>query len=385
MRSLNIKYIPELDQLRGLAALLVLYFHAVAGYFMGLKENTPPIIHNPLELIVVNGFTGVALFFVISGFLFTWGALQHDGFDWKNFFINRVLRIYPLYLLILIVAFSLVRGSFSLDQVIFYAFGLGNMQKNLGDFDIVLWTISVEFQFYALFPFLILLLKHKGIRFIWGIIAALTLLRAIIWFDHAGLHDPTYWTLLGRLDQFLIGMTVAWLAHRQGWLQGDFIQKVHPAKLVAGLAVASGFMMAVFWYYTRIGWRFNEAAFSIVWPTVEALLWAFLGIFYVALARRLRWKVLLAIQFAGMISYSLYLLHMPIIKALHTSNLVFSLPGDSFISGLVSTTVLVLPIGILASLLTYYFIEKPPLDMRKQYATFKRNHEQPPTATGSDA
>lgn len=385
MRSLNIKYIPELDQLRGIAALLVVYFHAVAGYYMGLKDNTPPTIHNPFELIIVNGFTGVGLFFVISGFLFTWGALQNDHFDWKKFFINRALRIYPLYLLILIVAFSLVRGSFTLDQVIFYAVGLGNMQKALGDFDVVLWTISVELQFYVLFPFLFMVLKNKGVRYLLGIIAVMILLRGIVFVDRVGLHDPVYWTMLGRLDQFLVGMALAWLVHRRGWLQADRLKQFSWPKLAAGLVAAIGFMTLVFWYYTRVGWRFNETYLNIIWPTVEGVAWAALGTFYVALAMRRRFKALLAIQFVGMISYSLYMLHFPIVKALHASHLIFELPGYPFISGLVSTTVIILPISILASLLTYYFIEKPPLDMRKQYTTFRRNQEQPPTATGSDA
>jgi peptidoglycan/LPS O-acetylase OafA/YrhL len=93
----------------------------------------------------------------------------------------------------------------------------------------------------------------------------------------------------------------------------------------------------------------------------------------------------------GMISYSFYLLHYPILRALHHHpDLLIRWPGHDLASGILTATVIVLPLSIAAAMLVYFVIERPPLAMRRQYATFKpvrsepADH-QPPVAAGSDA
>jgi peptidoglycan/LPS O-acetylase OafA/YrhL len=404
MRSLNIKYIPELDQLRGLAALLVLYFHtiagsAVAGHYLGVTGSTSiPVVDNVVELVIANGFTGVALFFVISGFLFTWGALQTSHFDWKKFYTNRFLRIYPLYTLMLLAVFSLGRRELPFGQLLQSLAGFGNLIPGHGYFDIVLWTISVELQFYMLFPFLISLLKRKGVLFIWGLIAVMIMFRLVARMDNLPINDAVYWTLFGRIDQVLIGMALAWYVHHRGWLRADGMVKVGAhklmasAKLAAGLVGVSVIMLGLLWLYTKVGWKYGESYLQVVWPTLEALVWAAFGIFYVGLAMLHRSWFFKPIQFIGMISFSLYLLHYPIVKAFEQNpKLLIDIPGHLVTSGVLSATLEILPVSIMASLLTYYVIERPPLDLRKQYTTFAlparfgKDKKPAPTASGSDS
>ncbi len=380
MRSLNIRYIPELDQLRGVAALLVLYFHAlaansVAPLYMGLTPAGIPLTDNILKLVITNGFTGVALFFVLSGFLFTWGGLQSDHFDWRKFFINRILRIFPLYLLLIIVAFSLNRGGFSFIHFIQYVTGFGNMSPPAGDFDVVLWTISVELQFYMLFPFLLMLIKRKGVQYLLGLIALLISLRFFVRLDFISLADPVYWTMFGRLDQFLIGMIAAWYVHHKGWLGADVAARsmrqtvVSYLERASGLIVSLALLVGLLWLYTQFGSKWGGSYFHAVWPALEAVAWALVGLFYVGLVRLHRPKFMLVLQFVGMISYSLYMLHYPIIKALHKhAEWLPNIPDHRLLSGLLVVTVIVVPITLVISVLSYYVIEKPPLDLRQQYA-----------------
>jgi peptidoglycan/LPS O-acetylase OafA/YrhL len=294
MRSLNIKYIPELDQLRAIAALLVIFYHAIAGRavverYMGINEQAVPLSNSVIELVIVNGFTGVSLFFVISGFLFTWGALQVSRIEWRSFYTNRVLRIYPLFVLLNLAAFSLAWGDISFGQLVQSLLGFGNLYPAIGDFDRVLWTIAVELQFYMLFPFLIALLKRQGVAYMWGLVAVMILLRLIARAAGMSLHDPIYWTLFGRLDQFLIGIIVAWYAHGQNWLgkgslaQSGRLRTLMAVKLGLGLGASILIMISLFWLYTKLGWKYGESYLQVIWPSLEGLAWALLGGFYIGL------------------------------------------------------------------------------------------------------
>lgn len=157
-------YIPEIDGLRGLAVLLVLFFHLLPSSLPG-------------------GFIGVDIFFVISGFVITKKILRDietDKFSIVNFYINRVHRLFPALLLVLFVSLFFAFHIFSLDE--FRRFGasflsatisLSNFKfwRESGYFDVGAdqkpllhtWSLSVEEQLYILWPILILV-AYKYLR-----------------------------------------------------------------------------------------------------------------------------------------------------------------------------------------------------------------------------
>lgn len=170
------KFIPELDGLRGIAILLVLvshfgYFHPVGG----------------LETVVLDithaGWTGVDLFFALSGFLIT--GILLDSKDerryFRNFYIRRTLRIFPLYFTYLLVFFHVlvpvahhfkVWGNVVPKGEIWYwlyctnflyVFDLGTQM--LGPF----WSLAVEEQFYLVWPLLVYFMPR---RWMWRACAA---------------------------------------------------------------------------------------------------------------------------------------------------------------------------------------------------------------------
>src|SRR5690349_9296984 len=110
--SLNIPYLAPIDHLRALAALLVVAYHATH-----LVQTVPSLpfgitawqqFNNPLMLLIYEGYSGVSLFFVISGFLFTYAAQGRVEFRKGDFWWNRFVRIYPMFFFMVFMAVASV-------------------------------------------------------------------------------------------------------------------------------------------------------------------------------------------------------------------------------------------------------------------------------------
>src|SRR3954453_6503832 len=118
MKSSNIRYLPQVDHLRGIAALWVLFYHgehlfrAALGKGELFAQGSWTISPNPFWALIYEGHTGVSLFMVLSGFIFAYGALGHR-IHYGRFMGNRFLRIYPLYLTIIVVSLALEPSRYS--------------------------------------------------------------------------------------------------------------------------------------------------------------------------------------------------------------------------------------------------------------------------------
>jgi peptidoglycan/LPS O-acetylase OafA/YrhL len=147
-------HMPQLDGLRAIAALLVVYAHWLPLHF---RAGLPV------------GGMGVLLFFVISGFLITGillrcRSLAPPGFSLRAFYARRALRIFPLYYLVLAVTFALnVEGV--REMFVWHASYLSNFYFFLRDdwngYTSHFWTLAVEEQFYLCWPLLMLLLPEN--------------------------------------------------------------------------------------------------------------------------------------------------------------------------------------------------------------------------------
>ncbi len=204
MRSANIDYLPRLDHLRLLAAALVFVFHVYHVLYGHWQPNTDSGIFG----WVIEGHTGVSLFFVLSGYLFMTIAFRHNGaINYLGFIKNRFLRIFPLFLFVFFVAISLSRDSFqSPDWAYAFFSNLGQAPTSNHFITGTAWTISVEFTFYLIFPFLCRFAVARGPGYLWRLMFLLVLFKLGAWFSVDRPMHLYYSTLLGRLDQFLIGM-----------------------------------------------------------------------------------------------------------------------------------------------------------------------------------
>jgi uncharacterized membrane protein len=119
MQSRNLQYLPAVDHLRALAALLLILYHgqqlitADASVRRGLPRPDWLFTANPLSALIIEGHTAVGLFMVLSGFIFTYGARGRDIAYWP-FLKNRLLRIYPLYLFLIVVEIYALPRTFTL-------------------------------------------------------------------------------------------------------------------------------------------------------------------------------------------------------------------------------------------------------------------------------
>jgi len=175
--------LPSLDGWRALSILLVIGNHA---HF----ANEPPPWLKKFTAIHIDGHLGVQCFFSISGFLITWLLLNEwqktGAVSLKNFYIRRTLRIVPVYMVFLLTVYLLGPDS-PWKQTHESWLGCLTFTRNLCSETFRnmatghLWSLSLEEQFYCLWPALFLLtLKTKQIKLVAGILAIATLFATVV-------------------------------------------------------------------------------------------------------------------------------------------------------------------------------------------------------------
>jgi peptidoglycan/LPS O-acetylase OafA/YrhL len=269
--------IPALDGLRGIAILLVLFYH------FDLLPDSNDISYSIWNRLAEAGWLGVDLFFVLSGFLITGILLKTKNRKayYKTFFARRVLRIFPLYYLFLACAFFVLPSFAHLheDTALFgkvpsdswpfwlYIPNLLFAQEAMfsgGRHLHVTWSLGIEEQFYLFWPFLIAILPRRLLN--WGVPLAIctSLTMRLIafengahWvslFNHTLYHsDGLFFGALAclliqsPLDQKRIGQIASWLWPMMGLLvvvwvfQGGHIVQWNPQVSQFGFSIAGLF------------------------------------------------------------------------------------------------------------------------------------------------
>lgn len=366
MKSTNFGYIPALDHLRGFAAVLVLFFHGSHFIFHKLAYGTPydpanwPVTGNPFSALVIEGHTAVSLFFLLSGFVFTVGSLQKK-LNYLGFYRNRLLRTYPLFLFFLILGIAFNFEGFSFAGLLQSLFFMANSATaiNGGAFTYVFWSIAVEWHFYLLFPLLLLAVQRWGWRVLPAFIFILLCLRSGAHYAGADMRELSYYTIVGRLDQFLIGM-LAGIYYRNHFVAGRRLDYVG--------VFGAGLVLVLLFGFNRLGGGAVNNSLWIVWPTLEAAAWAVFLIGYLSMARhfhRLLDKALVAV---GTISYSIYMGHYLVVDYFLRHDWESLLRLDNPLgTAVLNTLVLILPLVLLLATLTYLCVERPFLLRRRKY------------------
>jgi peptidoglycan/LPS O-acetylase OafA/YrhL len=208
------KHIDSLDGLRGVAILLVFFFHY-------LPRNP----HSPLSWLASLGWSGVDLFFVLSGFLITGILYDTRGSCnfFKAFYARRALRLFPLYFFAVGLVLSISLSSqvhLTWKAIPFYIYGANVMllvKDGVPNYTrflqcIHFWSLALEEQFYSLWPLVIFFVRSRrklmlicagGILGALLFRVALTCLRAPTW--------ALYTELPSRMDALLAGSMLALL------------------------------------------------------------------------------------------------------------------------------------------------------------------------------
>tara|TARA_B100000945_G_scaffold24922_1_gene17417 strand:- start:2145 stop:3269 length:1125 start_codon:yes stop_codon:yes gene_type:complete len=370
VKSANYQYIPALDHLRGFAAILVLFFHG--GHFITHEISFGTAYDpsnwfkaaNPFSALVIEGHTAVSLFFVLSGFVFTVGAIEKKV-SYLGFYGNRILRTYPLFVFFLFLGILVYPENFNFAGLLKSLFFLANSDSaiNGGAFTFVFWSIAVEWHFYLLFPALIWLVRTKGWGYLLGLVCCFLVIRLIAYFQNISMREISYWSIIGRIDQFLIGM-LAGIYYRAKFKTS----KLFDSLAIIGLVI----VLSVLYVFNQFGGGGLNNHIWIYWTTIEAAIWAVFILGYLSITRHypiLLNKIFIAL---GTISYSIYLTHFIVLDFFMQNDLDRIILIESPLGTAVTNILLfILPIVIVSSIFTYYFIEKPFLQMRKDYVRQK--------------
>lgn len=292
----------HIDGLRGIAVALVILFHFEIG---GAK----------------NGFLGIDIFFVLSGFL-VGGQIIHKAengtFSLLSFFRRRIARIFPAFLFVSAIAlffgyFILLPDDFvrlansifaamTLNANNFYYFNSDYFSPSAQDWYFLhTWTLSVEEQFYIIFPIAILLLTRLRLsveRTVGATIAAS--LAVQFWLASRG-SIGAYYFLSARVWEMLAGVAVMFL-FRRGTLPLRF----------AGAAASFGLVLAVApSFIPEYGGIFLSAGLQVICVFGACLL--VLGNLTAPMGWPARALASSPLRGLGHISYSLYLIHWPLL------------------------------------------------------------------------
>jgi peptidoglycan/LPS O-acetylase OafA/YrhL len=332
----SVNYRPDIDGLRAVAVLAVMGFHA--------NQNLIP-----------GGFAGVDIFFVISGYLISgliFKEIERGTFRFAEFYKRRIKRILPAY--IVVSLFTLAVSSYLLipNDYIFYTTSLaaswgfasnvffsmlswGYFGQRTEEFPLLhTWSLSVEEQFYFIFPILLIFL----FRYFRKQMMTILLLMGLIFVGISELkmrEVGAYFLLPYRAHELIIGV-LAFFAVRQ--------KPILPLLLNNLLAVVGmGLILGSLFLLQR---SIPFPGIHSLYPCLGAALVIYSGSTGSLVATALKNK---AMVFIGLLSYSLYLWHWPLFSFLRYRQIDITL--------LVGTAVIAT--SFILSFLTWRFIEIP--------------------------
>ena len=353
---------PSLGGIRAVCIALVLGEHAAQS--MGFPDRWKPIASG-----LFNGSLGVTVFFVLSGFLITFLLIAEERaagrISLRAFYARRALRILPVY-------GAYVAALVVLDRATTLDLSLCDYVTTLTytkDFacgqwiDGHLWSLSVEQQFYLLWPMALVCLRRRGRRWVMATCIVLAPICRVVFFLN-GWYDLEVFSLMANADALMIG-AAAGIAYFERGAALQTLLRFRPA-LVRGVAVALMWMLMVLDHF--VSGATSAVAFG---GTVTALAAAYLIVSYAScpggpVYAMLNWR---PVRYVGALSYSLYIWQQPFFNGY-----------DSY--GYAPTpAVLRFPLNVVAAFavaaVSYHALEMPVLSLRKKFRPLRPRDDRP--------
>lgn len=344
----------RLDHLRCVAALVVVpwHLHLVAGTVLP---------KNLVWSIFQQGYTGVSLFCVISGFIFTW-IYTRKQINFRRFAVKRFFRIYPLFIFVLLISLYSSDDTARMKAV-FSA--ITTINVGLPGYAYIGWSVLIELQFYLLFPFLLWMTARSGTPYLIGIIFLFIVLRTLHYGINGSVLSISYSTLFGRIDQFAMGMIAATLTLKIADKKSNKLILWTIGSLAAVLIM--GFF---FWFNLRYSGYYGPKSLPssvwIVFPTIEAVCYAGLLVGYLAIPSipgAIAATINQVVSYGGRISYSIYFTHLMVLPFITYIVVQNGLAPTSWEGQVRAFLFVALPIVIAFATITHYLIERPFIAM----------------------
>ena len=356
--------ITALDGLRGISILFVVVGH-LATYRLAFD---PHLDESPYVFTVLASW-GVALFFVISGFIITRLALierETSGrFAIRSFYTRRFFRIIPpfyTYLGVILLCYWLGMIHFSLADILRAGAFVCNLpDSRCGWFTGHSWTLAYEEQFYLAFPLVISLSIGKLRKVIAGTMILLLLFPTACGFLNLGSLWHREWALSPSFSFICVGALMA--AH------DNKLKLLLASRFAATIGWVAALLLAVFLLtnslYPAADTEWITQLELVILPFCFALIVGHVAHRDSALTRVLNhWSL----QFLGAISYSLY-----IWQQLFTARTI-KYQDASFLT--------IFPLMFMAAILSYYFIERPSIRLGRRVLNFGFTHRPQTLAKG---
>ncbi|WGE36989.1 acyltransferase [Actinobacillus genomosp. 1] len=316
---------------------------------------------------ILHGHTGVSLFLVLSAFLFTLiCSVGERKIHYRKFIYNRILRIFPLILVIIFIVITVSRGvSTPLDilRVLTLQLNTGNPHTGWGQEFFPsgpIWTIAVEFQFYLLFPFLILFSNRYGMKWLMLSVLFVVLIRLlVVSLNDKQIYFDLYHSIIGRLDQFLVGIIAGIIYLKLRYLN---IRNIH-----LSILLISSFAILTYLLHNndiRIQSKYMSSVFQFL---LEGILWASIIICYMMIKipdALLLNRISKILAWLGSLSFSIYLLHLPVGEVI--TRIFILLEPNSLLESIYYNLIR-LPFIIFISIVAFYSVEKPFMELRVKY------------------
>lgn len=376
-------YWPQLDGLRFVAFFLVYLFHGGVPQFSGWVRDVAVLVSGVTGQegsdlgyrLQHNGWVGVRLFFILSGYLITSLLLREEArfgrVDLRAFWVRRILRIWPLYYLVVFLGFGVVawaqgvagsaeyREQLTWQLPAFLLF-LGNWSMGLfgpvfSDALSVLWSVCVEEQFYLLAPLLVAWVPRGGRLPVVAVLAGVAVLSRYLMASAGANELLVEFATVSQMDTLLSGVALAvlferfppgeWGRRAAGWVQMPLL--ILFGWLLSRPELAHGSVMGRTWDSVWI-WLAGSGLVGVV-LLHRGVLMRFLAH---------RWMVWL-----GRISYGLYMYHeMALMLGRWMVGRIGWFPNREILT---SVFCLALTVGMASS--SYYGFERPFLRLKRRW------------------
>lgn len=360
-------YQPELDGLRFLAFLSVFVYHCIPGapsFYIGW----PHAVVSVIGAAITAGSFGVPVFFVLSAYLITNLLLREKErtgrLDTRSFYIRRILRIWPLYYAFLAVVcllpFIAHYRRMPLVYIAGYTFLVGNWVQALVAYSPAslmahpLWTVSIEEQFYLLWPLVVRRASRASIaRVAIGLLIAANLSRVLLAFSGASNRFRIInWNTVSNVDSIALGVLLALVLKEPPVF--SFLRRA-ALFLVSILAMVGvgGFLLV----HKKTG---AIIGMPLVAFASAGILVSFLGVKNYVIRNPL-------MQYLGKISYGLYVIHFAIWLCVAHYFLKESASRYQTLGGQTEIAALTLAITIACAAISYKWLETPLLRLKRRY------------------
>ena len=368
-------FFKNLDALRFIAFLFIFLGHALDTDSNAIRESD--VYGLVKNYVYIFGKTGFSFAFVLSSYINTWVILEerkNAGYfkPWL-YYVRRAIRIWPLYFLVLFIGFVIVPFAMELMNQPYQEIGnpwyfilfVGNfflIEHGWTHSPIisVLWSVSVEEQFYIFWPFLLILFRNKE-KWLFAILLILFATTTIHYYET----DVNLWFhTLFLLGDIAIGALFAFISFRKNWGY-DTLKNLKQSTIMAVYAV---FVASLLFYHTLFDSGLIPGALSLI---IEKMFYACVLSFFIFEQNFchnsfFKFGKLKTATYLGVISYGLFCFH-EIGLLIGNQILIRSGLESNIWAFLLAKPLIAFLIIVPISHLSWNYFEKPILRMKSRF------------------